>query len=218
MTDVLKLSWQIQLALGAGYAAYMLCYVGIREHHKPIDTTFKALVFSLVATATLWVMRSWTPIIAGGTAFAASLVAGLLWRLIGINGFRALLRTRDVSWADDSPSAWHSLTSANSHFKMSQISVLTDENVWLFCDDAHAFGNYPFGPAQFGPNGDMSLYVTAEQPEGGTIITHEAVFQEGWGSRMTFVPATKIRRVTMRFQPRETSAVRRWWRARRRRG
>jgi hypothetical protein len=216
MTDVLKLSWQIQLALGAGYAAYMLCYVGIREHHKPVDTTFKALVFSLVATATLWLMGGRSPILAGGTAFVASLTAGLLWRLLGINGFRALLRTRDVSWADDSPSAWHSLTSGNSHFKMSQISVLTDENVWLFCDDAHTFANHPFGPAQFGPNGDMSLYVTAEQPEGGTMVTHHAVFQEGWGSRMTFVPATKIKRVTMRFQPRQTSAVRRWWRARRR--
>jgi len=97
MTDLLKLSWQIQLAFGAGYAAYMLCYVGIREHHKPIDTTFKVVVFSLIATATLWLTREWTPLNAGAAAFGASLVAGLVWRLIGINGFRTLLRNKDVS-------------------------------------------------------------------------------------------------------------------------
>jgi hypothetical protein len=213
MTDLLKLSWQIQLALGAGYAAYMLCYVGIREHHKPIDTTFKAVVFSLIASATLWLTREWTPIEAGATAFAASLAAGLLWRLVGINGFRTILRVRDVSWADDSPSAWHSLTSGNSRYRMSQISVLTDDNLWLTCDDVFEFDKDPFGPVLLGPTGDVALFITGEQPEGGTETPHKAVRFDGFGSRMTYIPASKIRRIAFRYDHPKPSAVSRWLRA-----
>src|SRR5690606_2566842 len=39
-TDILSLSWQVQVALGSGYAAYLTAYRGNRAHHTPVDAAF----------------------------------------------------------------------------------------------------------------------------------------------------------------------------------
>src|SRR3546814_2103205 len=56
---LLSLPWQIQVALGAGYLAYLVAYSGIRDHHKGIDVPFRAIAFGLVATLLLYATISW---------------------------------------------------------------------------------------------------------------------------------------------------------------
>lgn len=48
--ELLTLPWQVQIALGTGYAAYIVANIGNRAHHKPVDIAFSALVFGLFAS------------------------------------------------------------------------------------------------------------------------------------------------------------------------
>lgn len=210
---LLALPWHIQVALASGYLAYMLAYAGLRDHHKPVDTAFRAIAFGLVASAVLFVAPRDHPILSSLAAVALTVGAGVIWRLVGILATRQTLRALDVSWADDAPSAWATITASNSRYLVSQISVLTDDGVWLHCDQAGPFADDPFGPVVFGPNGDIGLYVTSEQKDDASApLPHNAVRAEGFGSRLTYVPASRVKRVAIRHLPPEPSAVRRWWR------
>lgn len=213
---LLTLPVHIQVALASGYLAYMLAYAGLRDHHKPVDTAFRAIAFGLVASAVLYLAPRQHPILGSAAAVIATVAAGIGWRLIGIIATRRILRVLNVSWADDTPSAWATITSSNSRYRVSQISVLTDDGVWLHCDQAGPFADDPFGPAVFGPAGDVGLYVTSEQRDDASKPTpHGSVRADGFGSRLTYIPASRVKRVTLRHLRPEPSAMMLWWRQRR---
>ncbi|AYJ86913.1 hypothetical protein D3Y57_14395 [Sphingomonas paeninsulae] len=217
MNDALTLPWQIQLSLAAGYATYMLAYRGIRSHHKPIDVAFLAIAFGLIATGALYLLPSDHPVFSAVAAFGVSMLAGLLWRAVGALWLGKALRYFDVSWANDDPSAWTSVTTQNSKIYLSQICVLTDRGEWLNCTDTSRFADEPFGPCVLGPTGDVSIYVTDEESADGTTSENAHVTNPEYGARMTYIPAGKVQRVAFRFKKRELPA-RRWWGLRRIRG
>lgn len=195
--DILNLPWQIQVALASGYAAYLLAYVGIRDHHKPIDTAFIGLIFSLVASGMLKLMDPYSDLIAGAAAFTATLLCGLLWRIALRDLSHAALKAVDFTWSDDMPSAWATLN-ANSRHGVSQISVLLDDGTWLRCDDTTLFNEAAFGPCQLGPNGDVALYLTHKQFPDGTVKPMGSVLNGDHGDRITYVPAARVRQVNIR--------------------
>jgi hypothetical protein len=195
---MLSLPWQVQVALGCGYSAYMLAYVGIRDHHKATDITFKSIAFGQVAVVALLTTSTWRPVWAVIDAIVWSLIAGVLWRRWGSELLRSALRGSDTSWADDTPSAWASLTVCNSKYFVGQISVELDDGTWLRCIDTRPFEGKPFGPMTIGVNGDVALYVTKEERPDGTEIIIDDVSVEYWGDRITYVPASKIKRVALR--------------------
>lgn len=195
---LLTLPWEIQVALGSGYAAYILAYVGIRDHHKGVDTAFRAIAFGLIATITFaLVPRSW-PIVRVGGAIFATLAGGLVWRWFGIEFVRKSLRHTNLSWADDTPSAWATISANNSKSPVTQISVLMDDGTWLNCDQNGDFNDSPFGPCVLGPNGDVALYVTSEVSPEGVESKNPHVCDPLWGDRVTYVPAGKIKRIAIR--------------------
>lgn len=196
---VLSLPWQIQVALGSGYAAYMLAYAGIRDHHKATDIGFKSAAFGMVAIVSLLATAKWLPAWAVLTAFFWSLVAGFSWRRWGMERLRNFLRDTDASWADDAPSAWATLTVCNSKYFVAQISIQLDDGTWLRCIDTRQFKDKAFGPMTIGVNGDVALYVTQEEAPNGTTVNFTDVTVDYWGSRLTYVPAAKIKRVAMRY-------------------
>lgn len=108
-TDILALSWKVQVALASGYAAYIIAYRGIRVHHSTQDALFLSLVFSLVATVNLYWWANFNPVLSGMAAFAGTIAIGLFWRRRGIDLLTSLLRGPDTTWSDDSPSAWVAL-------------------------------------------------------------------------------------------------------------
>jgi hypothetical protein len=198
--ELLSLPWAVQVALASGYAAYILAYTGLREHHRALDTTFTALVFSLVATAVIAIMRdSFAPIVTGASAFAASVAVGLVWRKWGRPALRWSIRKPDLSWSDDAPSALASLTS-NNQYLVSQVAVLLDDGTWPRCDETGRFNDAPFGPCLFGPQGDVALYLTHEEPAGSSEKVLSTVRDAYWGDRITYVPAGRIRQITIRHQ------------------
>jgi len=82
----LSMPWEIQVALGSGYLAYALAYLGIRDHHKPIDTAFRAIAFGLCATSVLTLLPTTYGVWRIAAAVLVSVVSGALWRYWGADG------------------------------------------------------------------------------------------------------------------------------------
>jgi len=109
------------------------------------------------------------------------------------------LRWAKVSWSDDDPSALATL-SGNARFPVSQIAVELDNGTWLRCDDASRFANAPFGPFVIGPTGDVALYLTHLEKPGEPDVEVHNVRDGHWGDRITYVPAPRVRRITLRHK------------------
>ena len=195
---LLHLSWPVQVALGSGYAGYLLAYLGIRSDHKSIDAIFVSLAFSLIATAALYLLSHQNPIAAGAIAFLATIVSTLVWRAVIRHPFLSLMRHWNVSWADDAPSAWASFHE-NNKIPATQIGVELDDGTVLRCDHASDFNDAPYGPFVLGVNGDVALYATGEErvgrePKQFTTTRHKD------GDLITYIPASRIRLVMIRYK------------------
>lgn len=202
INELLRLPWSIQLAVGSGYASYAVAYAGIRGHHGAMDVTAITVVFSLVASVALWVGTGLHlgPIVAGGIAFTASLVAGVIWRKWGRDLYRWLLKASDISWADDDPSVLATFA-ANTRVRVSQIAVQTDDGTWLSCDDTTKFQGAPFGPLCLGQDGGVAFYLTHEERPGEPPRALTTVQDGYYGARITYIPPDQIRRIAVRHAP-----------------
>jgi hypothetical protein len=194
-TDILSLSWQIQVALGSGYAAYLTAYRGNRAHHTAVDATFMAIAFGLVATACLYLFRRADPIIAGVMAFIITLIGAGLWKRRLSPLWHKWLRDAHVSLGDDTSTAWVSMICAENHL-VTQIAVLTSDDRWLRCDDASAFAGAPHGPCVLGTNGDIVMYLTHVKENG--VERKVTAYDEDYGYRATYIPASHVRQVNIR--------------------
>lgn len=199
MADVLLgLSWQIQLAVASGYAAYLMCFVGVRSKHTTVDVTFLSLTFGLIASSTLYLAQRYLSVIPSGmTAFFITIACGLFWRRFFRSMLRKALRFFDISWSDDSATTLAMMTGETSA-KVSQISVQLEDGSWLTCNDLHSFKNAPFGPCLIGPEGDVALYLTHIVSKDGIEEVMETVRDAEYGDRITYVPASKIKMITFR--------------------
>ena len=196
--DLLKLPLQIQLVIAGGYAAYLLSYVGIRDHHTAVDTTFYTLIFGLIATGIYSLSNSSIGVYWGAiAAFTSCCVAGLFWRKFGSRWLTWILRYLNFSWSDDDPSALASIL-ANSEDELSQLSVLLDDGTWLQCRDVARFINSPFGPCKLGPKGDVAFYVTHIQEPGKQMRELQHVIDETWGDMLTYIPEGKVKYIKYR--------------------
>jgi hypothetical protein len=200
MENFFSQTWQVQLALASGFAAYLVAFMGIRHHHQAIEVTFWSILFSLVTTATLAFVPDWDNFYAGVAAFAATVVAAVLWRKWFSDFLFNLLRMGDVSWSNDDPSALFTVSNSTK-FRITQVAVELEDGTWLRCDDADKFKDTPFGPLTVGPNGDIALYLTHEEPVGQPAKELKSVRHDGYGDRITYVPADKIRQITFRHLP-----------------
>lgn len=197
-TDLFKLSFTVQLAIGSGYLAYLIAYAGIRQHHTAADAILKSFVFGVITSATMlygYQSKIWTPVV----AFSLTIVAGILWRWRLMSWWRNLMRQSGVSWADDIPTAWLSVTATNTAYSPSQVAVETVDGRLLFCEDTRVYGDAHEGPVVFGLNGDVALYVTAERRPDGDWIEKDEIRHSSDGDLITYVPASQIKRVQLRY-------------------
>lgn len=202
-----NLPWQIQVSLASGYAGYLLAYMGIRSGHSAVDTAFITLIFGLLATGTLAlfgyanldVSKAPYSVVSGAIAFLVTCGIALLWRRWLRGWLRALLRAWKITYSDDDPSALATLSGNTKHL-VSQIGVELDNGTWLRCDDAAKFRDAPYGPFVIGPNGDVALYLTHEEPHGAPEKELKTVRLAGWGDRITYVPASRIRQIIIRHK------------------
>ncbi len=196
-SDLLTLSLAVQIAIAGGYIAYLIAYAGIRQHHTASDTVLKSFAFGCVASFIMtrgYQHAILTPIV----AFASAIAAGLLWKLFGMSAWQKMLRASKVSWADDIPSAWLSVTATRTDCSPSQVCVELNDGRLLFCENTRLFGDAHEGPVTLGLLGDIAFYVTAERRADGTWDEKTDV-RHAEGDLMTYVPASNIRRVELRY-------------------
>ncbi len=190
--------WQVQVALGSGYAAYMAAYTGVRSHHQAVDTTFRAIAFGLIATAVLMIVPASRPVLSITSAFATAVTVGLLWRRFGMAAWEWALRKLDISWGDDTPTAWMRTIADQRHY-ITQVSILTTDDRWLRCDDARLFADAPGGPCTLGTTGDVLLYLThIKDADGEREFTAS---NPHYGFQAAYVPAAQIKQLNIRRKP-----------------
>ncbi|WP_138983994.1 hypothetical protein [Sphingomonas elodea] len=215
---LLGLPLHIQIALGGGYLAYLVAYAGIRQHHTPLEVFFRSIAFGLVSTAVMlwapdapaflvaWKHPFWRPT----TAVASTVLIGAFWRWRGMRWSRVALRELNVSWTDDIPTAWLTVTATETNIAPTQIVVDLDGGRTLMCEDTRLFEHSPFAPCIYGLDGSIAFYVTAERPAGGEWVDRTDVLHVD-GDMLTYVPASAIKRVQLRLTP-SSSGRSRWWR------
>jgi hypothetical protein len=215
---LLNLPFYIQLSLGSGYLAYLVAYAGIRQHHTPSEVVFRSIAFGMAATAVmLWApeapaaLNNWKhPFWRPSSALVATVTIGAFWRWRGMQWSRALLRRLNVSWTDDIPTAWLSITATETNISPTQIVVDLDSGRTLMCDDTRLFTGAPFAPCIYGLDGSLAFYVTAERPAGGEWVERTEIRHDIEGDMLTYVPASAIKRVQLRLT--RSSARRSRWR------
>jgi hypothetical protein len=209
--DLAALPWQFQLVLGSGYCAYLVAYVGLRGSHKPVDAIFASIAFGLIASAVLAMNTALGVPLRMATTFAATVAAGMLWRIVGRNLIRWLFRKTHYSWADDSSSAWDHIQEYSGRSPR-QLSVKMDDGSYLYCTDTSRVGTLPFGPYILGTNGDVLMYVDQSETADGTVREVAGVFDQEWGDRITWIPAHRIRSIAVRYAVNpDESAAGSWW-------
>jgi hypothetical protein len=187
----------LQVALGAGYLAYIVAFAGLRRHHTSADAVFGSIAFGLIATAVLSFCTLSGPL-NYLLASLLTLVCGVFWRWRGGSWANQLLRRIGVSWADGLPTAWLSVTAVRSDFPLSQIAVEMDDGRIVVCDDTRPFGKSPHGPCVLGLDGSVAMYVTGEmRPDKSWFEPSDIENLDG--ARLTFIPADKVRRVELRY-------------------
>jgi hypothetical protein len=206
---LLTLPWKIQVALASGYAAYLLGYRGIRAAHQAIDTAFITLIYGLVATSVLVLLEGKSAILVIPAAFFSTCIVALLWRKFFSCWLYDILHHFDISWSNDDPSAFATLLSNNRHY-VTQIAVEMQDGTWLRCDDTRSFKDAPYGPAILGPTGDIALYLTHEEKPNSAARKLASVRDPNYGDRITYVPVTQIRQITMRHEKRKRKPNRYW--------
>lgn len=204
--DFLKLPWEIQAALASGYVAYMIAYAVLRGRHSTIDTAFITLVFSLIATVILSLMMTFGPPLAIVTTVVGCCVSGLIWRKWGRGTYRWSMRKLDISWANDDPSTLDTLCGDSTNY-LTAIAIQLDNGQWLRCDNTEKFRDAPHGPALIGPAGDVALYLTHEEEADGTQKELETVSSHDYGDLLTYVPASRIRILNLRYKSSCSSKV-----------
>ena len=211
------LPFHIQLALGSGYLAYLVAYAGIRQHHTPSEVVFRSIAFGMAATAiVLWapeapaIFDAWKhPFWRPTFALIFTVAIGAFWRWRGMRWSRKALRKLNVSWTDDIPTAWLSVTATETDVSPTQIVVSLENGRTLMCENTRDFIGAPFAPCIYGLDGSIAFYVTAERPQGGEWVDRTDIRHHVDGDMLTYVPASAINRVELRLVP--SSARRTGW-------
>lgn len=189
---------QLQVILAGGYCAYRLSYIGIRQHHLTADIAFASIAFGLVGGMVLLLAGPAIGAAELATAFAATLASGAIWRFWLARLLRWAIRKSNLSWSDDTPSAWHRITQDNRLFYVSQVTVTLKDGTRLHCNDTRRFRNAPFGPFISGPGGDVALYVTHLAKPGGIFVETRDVLDPTHGDEITLVAAAEITKLKLR--------------------
>lgn len=199
----LTASVQLQLALGAGYLGYVTAYGGLRSHHQQIDVAFLTVAFGLVATfaspfASKYLPGPW----AFAACIAASILAGILWRVFGRNWIRKLMRSSRISYVDDDPSVLSTIFADRAH-NVSQVQVTIEGGHRLACNDLSRFGDAAIRPFMVAQDGSVAMYVTHtyRRAEDGSVKETEQkrVRDPIWGDNMTILPAESVKKLDIRF-------------------
>lgn len=194
---LLQLPLEIQVALGGGYLGYSIACAGMRQNHGATEIAFRSLAFGIVAMLVLqWVQLLTHQAIAVCAAIVAACAAGALWRRFGMKWSLKALSKMGIMREDGLPSAWTAL-SQTPNLNVTQISVRTIDGQTLHHNRAAYKDAWKDG-LYLGSDGSVVMVLEETVMPDGKVVTEEDISTPGWGTRLTYIPASQIARVYVR--------------------
>ncbi|ECG5643193.1 hypothetical protein E1K64_15735 [Salmonella enterica subsp. enterica serovar Poona] len=200
--SLINLPWATLVTLASGYIGYFIANVGLKDHHKSVDVTFSTLIFGLFSAA-VYQAFLWCGANAYFSAFPAVVLAfcaGAFWRKHGRRFMYNFLRDHDISWSDDTGTAWQQMFGLID-YRCTELFVILRDGSGLRSSPLANFEGLANGPFCMGNNGDVILYITHYKPadrENWVEYDPEAVVDESWGALASWVPADQIARIEIR--------------------
>lgn len=204
MNDVLSLldlPTTTLIALAGGYIGYRLWATGKDVTHTGMDVAFGSLVFAMVCrlAAETAAAQGVALIFQAATGVLVTALTAMMWRKWGEKYlFKALRRLR-VSISDRHRTAWDPLR-VDPDLHPTQIIVRRKDGTQLMCERMSRFDRVPTGACCFGADGSVMLYVTdVLEPGADDWEAMEPVGPDDWGNLMTYVPASEIAQLMVRY-------------------
>lgn len=205
-SDLQGLPWAILVTLAAGYMGYFIANAGINEHHKPTEVTFATLAFGFIGAAVYQAVILWAGFNAYFAAFpcvVCTVSVGALWRKWGHKWLYRFLRNYNISWSDNTCSAWQQLLS--EQYPVYEVIVYLKTGIQLRSQNIMQFEGKASSPCVFGRQGDMILYVTHYRLKDKKWTENKHVTDPTYGDMVTYIPADQIARVKIRRSPDEAA-------------
>ena len=196
--EFLKLPFEIQMVLAAGYIGYRVSATGLDRNHKAMDLLFIVLTFGLVAyTAYDLSLRELDTAPAMAVGIVATIIAASIWRRWGRAIFVKILRSSRTTRENFVPSSWDHII--QSHHKWGYVSVTCDDDVAYESDLLSLPGGLPFEPLDIDSDGNIALYVTRivnAKNETNNLGVSGAVDEHG-RAHLTYIPSNRIKHITI---------------------
>lgn len=210
MNELLKLPFEIQIVLVAGYLGYKLTTAARKVEHKTEDFLLQVLVlgtlgraFSYVVTKLVVKLGYSAPtavvdtdyrsvLIIGTLAVAGAILFALVWRRYLDGAIKRLMSALNVYHDDHETSALRSLTSANARWSFIQIHLTNGTVLESLFHKAEKSG-IPTKPLIINEDG-IALYATAVHPAEGDRRDYDLVTPSG-ENIVTYVPRSEIKQI-----------------------
>lgn len=210
MNELLKLPYEIQIVLVAGYLGYKLTTATKKAEHKTEDFLLQVLVFGTIGRVisylvALFVMMLgyWAPTavvetnyksvaVISALAIIGAVVFALLWRRYLETCVKAVMSYLDIYHDDHETSAFRSVTSAKTRWSFIQVH-LTNGSIlesWLKLPEQ---AGIPTKPVILNDDG-VALYVTTIHPKDGDSRDCEQVTSTG-ENVITYIPRSEIKQI-----------------------
>jgi hypothetical protein len=192
------LTLSVQIALGAGYLAYVTCYAGFRADHKPVDQVSISLVFSSFALVVANLCHSLPDIWKVVVTLIATLVLGVLWRTLGRPVWHWTLEKTGVHRDDGIHTGWAALVQTNK--LVSQATIYTTDDMEFHLANRAPYLNEQWKGLYLCGDGSVTMIVDTETDASGEELQRTTQTDEEYGTRFTHFPASQIRRVELRMK------------------
>ncbi|RAP39431.1 hypothetical protein BYZ73_20600 [Rhodovulum viride] len=197
-SEFFALSLSVQVAIGAGYLGYVTAYAGFRRDHDATDAVFISLAFASIATLAFLLVEKFGPVAAFLTAFLASLICAGVWRRWGRRCWLWCMDKTGVHRDDGVHTTWSGI--AQTDRRVGQVSVHTEDGRILYLNDRSKYHGAAWDGLYLGGDGSVVMVVEEEELPNGTEETRSGISDEHWGTRLTYIPASQIRRVNIRMK------------------
>ena len=208
METLLKIPYELQIVLVAGYLAYKIISIGKGRNHRTEDFLLQVLSFGVVArsatAATLWLLPKSMPIAvdeAVSIAFVAVLTCalailfGMLWRSIGERAARSIMNATGVYRDDHESSVWQSIMNQPARWTVVQVHL---ENGLVLEANFGQMKPYPKVPVIMNEDG-MAIYVTGRYREDNSFEQYEITGNDD-DITLTYLPRSSIKRVDVSWR------------------
>lgn len=210
MNELLKLPFEIQIVLVAGYLGYKLTTAARKVDHKTEDFILQVLVFGTLGRAFAFVCTKFleklgyaTPtavidsdyksvVVIGALAVAGSILFALIWRRYLDRGIKWLMSQLKVYHDDHETSAFRSLTSADVRWSFIQVHLANHTILESWFGKVEEF-DIPTRPVILNEDG-IALYVTAVHPPEGDSRDCDPTTPSG-ESVVTYIPRSEIKQI-----------------------